>query len=105
MLEGGEKRMNEKEQEILGRYAHWQSVIRNHGLRPPSTIDEFLEVAGCDGQGGCVVDVCSGGNGEGCFADSCSAGSGDNKVKEVHRAYIVKLREQRHRAHLGPVQK
>jgi len=97
--------MNEKEQEILGRYAHWQSVIKNHGLQPPSTIDEFLEVASCDGQGGCVADSCSGGNGEGCVADSCSAGGGNDRAKELHMGYIANLREQRHKAHLGPVQK
>lgn len=64
-----------------------------------------MEVASCDGQGGCVADSCSGGNGEGCLADSCSAGGGDDRAKELHMAYIANLREQRHKVHSDSVQK
>lgn len=99
--------MNQKEQEILGRYAHWQSVIKSHGLQSLATIEEFLEVASCDGQGGCMGDSCSGGNGEGCVGDSCNAGGGDSggggDRNQRHQEFIVSLQEQRQQqSHLEP---
>jgi hypothetical protein len=99
MLEGGEYKMslNEREREILGKYAHWKAIITGHGLNPPKTVEEFLEVASCDGQGGCVADSCSGGNGEGCLADSCSAG-GDKS----HKEYVAGLKKQRQEKHSKP---
>lgn len=84
--------LTEREQEILGRYAHWKAVITGHGLKAPETVEEFLEVASCDGQGGCVVDSCYGGNGKGCIADSCSATGGESS----HKDYIQALVEERH---------
>jgi hypothetical protein len=96
MLEGGEQRMSttEREQEILARYAHWKAIITGHGLNAPETVEEFLEVASCDGQGGCVADTCSGGNGSGCMADSCSAGGGGSESN--HKQYIQTLASERH---------
>lgn len=87
--------MTEREQEILSRYAHWREVIENHSLQPPM-IDEYLEIAGCDGQGGCIADSCSGGNGSGCLADSCSAGGGKD---EYHKEYIHSLVEKKQLVH------
>lgn len=84
--------LSERERKILERYAHWKAVIVGHGLDAPKTVEEFLEVASCNGAGGCVADSCSGGNGSGCLADTCSAGGGESG----HKEYIQTLAEERH---------
>lgn len=87
--------MDEREKNVLARYAQWKAIIEGHGLNFDKTVDEFVEMNSCNGTGGCVGDSCSGGNGSGCMAGTCSGSAGEGEKAHEYIELLVKERHEK----------